>query len=236
MRKTRKISIIFIYVLTVLLSACSYKEFEDSLRSKINRDGDEQYINHTSVPDSSPDSDEESGDKRLFSIDDTITYTFDDQSVQYTLNQVHVLDNINDLNLDIDDFANQNPISDDGAIEETYRFVAVDITVKNINYKGYDSEEDDSILLIESLAGFKSGIEDPNGPWTFESSYFSKHPPLDRNDGQDYYHFPLPPGHEMDAVVGWFLPTDQLGEEGLYYIIGGAGDSKYYQYFELNFD
>lgn len=232
MWKTRKISILLLCVLAVLLSACSYKEFEDSMRSKINNEGDEPYINPSSVPDHSSESDEET----LFSIGDTITETFDDQSVQYTLNQVHVLDNINDLNLNIDDFADKNPISDDGAIEETYRFVVVDVTVKNINYEGYDSEEGDPILFIESSVGFKEGIEDPNGPWLIETSYFSEHPPLDQNHGQDYYQFPLSIGDEVDATIGWFLPANQLGEDTLYYIIGGAGDSEDYQYFELNVD
>lgn len=232
MWKTRKISILFLCVLTVLLSACSYKDFEDSLRGKINNEGDEQYSNPSSVPNHSSESDEET----LFSIGDTITETFDDQSVQYTLNQVYVLDNINDLNLDVNDFDNKNPILDDGAIEEGYRFVVVDVTVKNINFEGDDLEKEDPILFIESSVGFKEGIEDPNGPWTFEPSYFSEHPPLDQNQGQDYYQFPLPIGDEVDTTIGWFLPADQIEEDTLYYIIGGAGDSQYYQYFELNFD
>lgn len=232
MLKPRKVSIIFLCMLTVLLSACSYKEFEDSMRSKINNKGEEQYNNPSIIPDSASESDEEA----LFSIGDTITYTFDDQSIQYTLNQVHVLDNINDLDLNIDDFADKDLIAGDGVIEDTYRFVAVDVTVKNIDFEGDDSEVDEPNLFIESLVGFKEGIEDPDGPFVLYASYFSEHPPLDQNHGQDYYQFSLSFDSEMNATIGWFLPTDQLEEDTLYYIIGGEGSPEYFRYFELNFD
>lgn len=233
MWKLRKASILSLCMLTVLLSACSYKEFEDSMRSKINNKEEEQYSNPSSVPDNSSESDEEA----LLSIGDTTTYLYPEgQSVQYTLNQVHVLDNINDLNLNIEDFADKNLISDDGAIENTYRFVAVEVTVKNIDFEGHSLEENDPTLYIESLVGFKEGIEHPDGPFVLYASYFSEHPPLDQNRGQDYYQFALPVSKEMNATIGWFLPTDQLGEEKLYYIIGGEGSPDYFRYFELNFD
>src|SRR5690625_77191 len=236
MCKPRKISIIFLCMLTVILSACSYKEFEDSLRDKTINKGDEQYINPSSVPDYSPDAEEESDGEILFSVGDTIIDTFDSQSVQYSLNQAYILDNINDLDLGVDDFADSSLILEDGSIEEPYQFVAVDITVKNISFEGYDLEVDEPTLFIEALVGFKDGIEDPDGPFVIYASYFSEHPPLDQNHGQDYYQYNLSIDNEMNTIIGWFLPTEQLNEDTLYYIIGGEGSPEYFQYFELNFD
>lgn len=92
------------------------------------------------------------------------------------------------------------------------------------------------MLFIEECVGFKDGIEDPNGPWLLYASYFSEHPPLDQNNGEDYSTFLLAIGDEMDASVGWFVPTDQLEKEPLFYIIGYSGMPEDFQYFELKFD
>ncbi|MBM7542279.1 DUF5027 family lipoprotein [Amphibacillus cookii] len=232
--RINKITILFICMFTILLSGCSYKELEDSFRSKSNNEeGDDQYINSSNVPEKSSES-EEGG---LFFAGDTITFTDpDNQTIEYTLNNVYVVDNLKEMNLNIDDFGEKDVISNDGSIDETYQLVLVDVTIKNVDFEGYDLEKDSPVLYIESAIGFKEGIEDPDGPWLFEASYFSEHPPMDQNQGQDYYQFMLAFGDELNATIGWFLPSDQLGEEPLYYIIGQAGMPEDYQYFELNVD
>ncbi|MCJ7839333.1 hypothetical protein MUB24_00125 [Lederbergia sp. NSJ-179] len=237
MKKMKGITILFFCVLPIFLSACSYREFEDSLKSKLNKEEDE-YSNPAKIVDESSE-DEEQGP---FSVGDTITYTEEDiqtdtkQTIEYTLNKIHVSDNINDLGLNVDDFTDKSLIADNGDIKKKNRLVTVDVTVKNISHQGYDSEADDPILFIESSVGFKEGIEDPNGPWTLEESYFSEHPPLDQNNGQDYSQFPLPIGDEIDVTVGWFVPADQLKNQPLYYIIGQSGLAEDYEYFELKFE
>lgn len=233
MRGKKKISLLFICAFVILLSACSYKEFEDSLKGKVNNEEEEQDINPSRIPDSSP----ESGGESLFTIGDTITYeNLDNQSVQYTLNQVHILDNINDLELNVDDFGDKRLLSDDGTIDGTNQLVVIDVTVKNINLERDNLEEGNPILYIEPAVGFKEGIEDPNGPFFVEAEYFSNHPPLDQNGGQDYWQFPLAIGDEIEVKVGWFLPADRLEKESLYYIIGSETSPEYHQYFELHVD
>ncbi|WP_230200112.1 DUF5027 family lipoprotein [Bacillus niameyensis] len=166
-----------------------------------------------------------------------MSYTYlGNQTLKYTLNSADLSVNINDLALNVDDFYDKSLISDNGKIDNEHRLVTVAVTVKNINYLGDDGDRDVPILFIESSVGFKEGIEDPNGPWTIDASYFSEHPPMDQNHGKDYSKFPLAIGDEIDATVGWFVPADQLEKEPLYYIIGSGGRSEDYQYFELKFD
>lgn len=237
MKKMRGSAIIFFCVLPIFLSACSYREFEDSLKSKLSREK-EEYVNPATILNDSPETKEQS----LFSVGDTIVYSEEDiqneikQSIEYTLNKIYVSDNIHDSGLKADDFNDTSLISNNGDIKKKMQLVTVDITVKNVDYKGYEPERETPILFIESSVGFKEGIEDPNGPWTLEESYFSEHPPLDQNNGQDYSQFPLPIGEEIDVTVGWFVPADQLENEPLYYIIGQSGLVEDYQYFELKFD
>ncbi|WP_062105427.1 DUF5027 family lipoprotein [Bacillus niameyensis] len=232
MNKIKGLAILFFCVLPIFLSACSYKKFEDSLKSKLNKE-QEEYINPATIPKNSSEAEEQS----LFIVGDTIVFTdVENMTVEYTLNEIHVSDNIHDLGLKADDFSDTSLISNNGDIKKKMHLVTVDVTVKNVDYKSYGPEEDNPVMSIEPSVGFKEGIEDPNGPWVIHASYFSGHAPMDQNHGDDYYYFPLATGEEIDATVGWFVPADQLEDEPLYYIIGSAGGSEDYQYFELKFD
>ncbi|HHU18985.1 MAG TPA: hypothetical protein GXZ58_01835 [Bacilli bacterium] len=231
MNLKRTKGVLFLCLIFSLLTACSYREFEDSLKQELNNDED-THVNEAIVPEQ-PAGDEE--DDGLFFIGDTIARG----GVEYTLNDVHISENINEVGLDKVDFFWQDQIEDNGDIESGYKLVTVDVTVKNINYTDYelrtnpDLERDKPNLFIENLIGFKDGLEDPNGPFTIEDSYFSEHPPIEQDQWNDYSQFLLDHGEEVDATVGWFVPIDQLNEEPLYYIIGSAGRAEDQQYFYI---
>lgn len=229
--------ILIISISLLLLSACSYKEFEDSVRNKVNKkDDNEEYNNPASLSSNDNSNTPNAEEASYLSIGDTITYTFVDQSFQYTLHKVDVVDNIHDLGLELQDFYQTDLIEENGVVKDNYRFVAVDVTVKNIDFEGYVQIDDEPILFIESLVGFKDGIEDPDGPFAIPASYFSEHPPMDQNSGEDYYQFPLAFGSEINATVGWFVPSEELSEDTLFYIIGGASHPEDFQYFIMEFD
>ncbi|UOQ83739.1 DUF5027 family lipoprotein [Gracilibacillus salinarum] len=245
MKRINKLGLLSVLMLFILLSACSYKEFEDSLKSKLDTEKEDQYVNPSNIPVNDPEVEQTeatASEAELATVGDTITFTFDggDEShqFQYTLNQAFKSDTINELSLKREDFADPSLINEDGSIDEMYRLVLVDVTVKNINNDSFMSEEDNNqpIMFIESSIGFKEEIEDPNGPFTLQAVYFSEHPPYEKNQWNDYYQFPLSFGQELDAKVGWFVPAEQLEKEPLYYIIGGGGSAEYYKYFELTFD
>ena len=231
MNLNKKSTVIYLCLIFSLLTACSYREFEDSLKQELNNDED-THVNEAIVPEQPAEDEEDDG---LFFIGDTIARG----GVEYTLNDVHISKNINEVGLDKVDFFRRTRIEDNGDIESGYKLVTVDVTVKNINYTDYelrtnpDLERDKPNLFIEYLIGFKDDLEDPNGPFTIESSYFSEHPPIEQDQWNDYSQFLLDHGEEVDATVGWFVPIDQLNEEPLYYIIGSAGRAEDQQYFYI---
>ena len=231
MNLNKKSTVIYLCLIFSLLTACSYREFEDSLKQELNNDED-THVNEAIVPEQPAEDEEDDG---LFFIGDTIARG----GVEYTLNDVHISKNINEVGLDKVDFFRRTRIEDNGDIESGYKLVTVDVTVKNINYTDYelrtnpDLERDKPNLFIEYLIGFKDDLEDPNGPFTIESSYFSEHPPIEQDQWNDYSQFLLDHGEEVDATVGWIVPIDQLNEEPLYYINGYAGRAEDYQYFYI---
>ncbi|MCZ0703981.1 hypothetical protein J2T56_002216 [Natronobacillus azotifigens] len=228
MRKTR--SILGLCIIVLLLSACSYKEFEDSLRNKLDNDEEVEYTNPTSIPENYSENEEEG----LFTIGDTVTTH--NNAEQYTLHKVQALTNINEADLELTDFfKNVSLIKDNGDIDQDYQLVLIDLTVKNLASRLFKDESDVPILYIGYSAGFKSEIEDPNGPFFTEISYFSGQQKVD-DDPKGYYKFLLEIGEEVDVTIGWFLPVEQLREEPLYYMISIQSGVEYAKYFELPLD
>lgn len=233
-----------ILCLLFLLSACSYMEFEDSLKSNFNKLEEEENINPAKIPVESSSTEEidspETSTQILYSIGDTVTFTYGDgKTVEYTVNQVSLADNIKYLDLYREDFNDTSLISGNGNIANGYQLLTIDVTVKNINIDQLDEDIDKNIpvLFIEPAIGFRDGIEDPDGPFAFGASYFSKHTPDNGNgENKHYYYFPLEIGKEVDVIIGWFIPTEEVKEEPLYYIIGYPGLFEDYEYFKLDID
>lgn len=73
-KKFEKKILLLICVIPLLLSACSYKELEDSLKRKLNTDED-QFVNDTKIPDDDPETPEER--KKVFTIGDTVRYSYE---------------------------------------------------------------------------------------------------------------------------------------------------------------
>ncbi|GAA4060360.1 DUF5027 family lipoprotein [Amphibacillus indicireducens] len=238
---------LFLCLMVTLLVACSYREFEDSIRNQLNNEDEEMYQNEAKIPEQPvEDQGAENAEDVLYFIGDTISFINDLGTVDYTLNAVQISENSNEVDLKKTDFdlLGYHYIGEDGSIDEHYKLVTVDVTIKNIDYTDYalktdfeysteaDSDRDIPLLFIEYLIGFKEGIEDPNGPFTIEASYFGGHTPIE-DDPKGYYQFLLAHGEEVEVTVGWLVPADQLNVEPLYYIIGYSGHIENQLYFQL---
>ena len=222
-------------------AGCSYMEFETSLRSALK--GEESrvsdYVNEASL---NTDSDDEK-EKNVYYVGDTIKSAFEypdesgniisEDEVWYTLDKVDIVRNVTELGISMDDFSNsfsnEDRISDDGKVQEGYSFVAVNVTIKNINDTDVDIDSNHN-MYIDCFAGTQSGILDPAGAVMLECAYFSGH---DEEKVKNYYAFSLDVGQEGDYTVGWVVPDEML-EEPFYYVIGTAYSAEYYQYFLLN--
>lgn len=222
-------------VIMLALSACSYREFEDSLKTLNEEELEDNIENTVKVSENVEDGDEQI----VYSIGDTIVYRMEEgmekgeeeELYQYTLNQVQVADNIHDLGLQIDDFFSRKMIAENGDIEDNLRIVTIDATVKNLQYTDPSGLP---TLQVENAIGSQLDIEDPNGPYFLEAVYFSEHPPFELNNGSDYLYFSLDFGEELDITVGWLVPSEMIEDEPLYYAIGTT--SMELQFFELDFN
>lgn len=144
-----------------MLSACSYKELEDSLKRKLNTDED-------------PETTEE--EKKVYTIGDTVRYSFEVEesgTYEYTLNAVQLSDNMHDAGLKNSDFIEQTVFDKDGNIDSQYQLLTLDFTVKNINSEGNNPTSKVPIVPLQPTISFKSWIEDPDGPWELYADYFS---------------------------------------------------------------
>lgn len=237
MRKKKAIICIVISAALLGTSGCSYKEFEDSLRSALKgektSDLPSDYVNEASIN----TEDDGEKDKNVYYVGDTIKSenpVFGEE-VWYTLNNVNIVKDVNELGISMADFStsfsNRDKISEEGKLQEGYSFIAANVSVKNIRGT-YVHEETGDNMEIEWQAAAETGILDPTGIVGLELAYFSGH---NENRERYYYWFSLPVGEEETYTVGWVV-SDQMLKEPFYYIIqgGDTGDTTKNQYFLLN--
>lgn len=168
-------------------------------------------------------------------IGSTITWSnFYEESLQYTLNKVEISENLSDLGIKKNELTQQyvSSITEEGTlIDNNYIFIAIDVTVKNMNYPGVSNTDGEQYrVYIETLLETEAELQNEDGiRHNGEAAYFSEHGETE----QQYYAFTLEPEQEIDAKLVWIVPKEDL-EEPIYYIIGAATGRDTYQYFLLN--
>jgi len=231
-----------------LTSGCSYKAFEDNMKAKISGKedsaGDNQAILDT---EETPEMKEEN-----------IFYTGDEvmgkDGVAYTVEKVHLVDNINEIGLDKREFSllYDNSIDESGNIaggegfevtqqswykstseQQKYKLVLVDILVKKIEITDEDAQMDADLDGVTNVwpsvrIGTGDGILYNRGVNSVEAVYMSEH-----LSGKNYNTFNLPKGQEKEIQIGWILPEDTLNMDW-YYIINTASDKEDYKFCKLD--
>lgn len=237
-------TLLCLIVLSLGISGCSYKDWEDSVHNSLQGNAKEtdNYVNTASIPDAESESTSEYSEykntDRVYEVGETIT-SIDviGNEVQYTLKNVEIFDSIQELGISSEDFISTSLIGNSGEIlekdGEKNCFIAVSVTVKNCNIDISQTPQGQYPMLIEMRSGSESNILSTDGPFLEYAVYFSGHPEMAGDENKDYYGFSLEKDAEMDAVIGWIIPQKML-EEPYYYIISGSGGAENYQYFLLN--
>lgn len=219
-----------------VLSACSYKQLEDSVRSKaVGEDVVEESANVPDIVDEPADSSK----NNTFTIGDSIIWSdYYKQEIEYTLDNVETASNINELKLVQEDFSelSQPFILSNGEVtnekDEKCILVAADIRIRNISFKSYDNGKIPELfnqINIDRNAGSKDGIMVADMSDTIEADYFNEH----STGEKDYYKFILEEGAERLIRLAWIVPEKSF-EKPFYYIIGTGMEADRYQYFQLN--
>ena len=237
----RKIGIVVAVCITLIsATGCSYREFEDSLRSALKGETTEAEENvRTASINTETDGEKE---KNVYYVGDTVKFgcenvdeagniTFEDE-VWYTLNKVDIVKDVNELGISMADFSssfsNKDKISAEGKLQEGYSFIGINVTIKNIGDTSVDPDSGHN-LFIEDYAAPESGISNQEGIFGVEGAYFSGHD----NREKHYMQCTLEIGEEKNYTLGWVVPDEML-EEPFYYVLGVATNPEWQKYFLLN--
>lgn len=228
--KRKLITAVCMMCLGSMLTGCtSYMEMEDSLKSNIIEEQVEK--NEENETETEWENKADVSEETTAGIGDTIEFTdIEGKIMQYTLEDVKIVTNLNEVGLSTKEFAGGITVGEDGCIEdaEENSLIVITVKVKNINID-LENVEEEYPLCIEMCAGNESNIKNPDGPFMLEANYFSKHP-----DGlNEYYMYYLEKGEEMEAKIAWLVPNDLL-EEPFYWVIGNSYSTEYFKFFQLN--
>lgn len=240
MNKKILISIV-IFAFSLLLSSCSYKEFEDKLKSDMNNK--EQNIDVPNmepgiVQDNNINPNDETEphnevppieDSSIYKVGEKVTYTFEENIQEYTITKVTEDDNISDL--DQNHFIDKTLI-EDGKLKEGYKFIMLDVMVKNISQFSDESGEDESgKLYVSALSLAKRDDAEEDKIFFPEVTYF-KNPAKDSEDLKDAYKYRLPIGQSAKFQMGWVVAEEYFNSD-LFICIGGESNFELRKYVEF---
>lgn len=242
--------ILMILVLSVFVTGCSYKKFEDSIKAKISS-SDNQNVDMETLPEKEivPD------------LEETNIYHMGEEmkgndGVDYIVKDVQIVDNIYTIGLSDKDF---NTVWDDSIDSEgniaggdgfeftqaawykssqesmKYKLLLLDIHVTKVKEVENERENDVDLDGVSNIwpsifIGTGKGIQYGYGINLVESIYLSSH-----LSEKNYHTFNLSLGEEKDIQMGWILPEDVLDEEW-YYVVDTAYGKENYKYCKLDME
>lgn len=236
----KKVFLILGFAGILFLGGCSYREWEDSLRSELSdmpdgrqhkpseddavvEDNEAAKNDGTMEPEvpKIPETEEEG----LYGLGDTVVFRHTAMGsegkkgqMSYTVESVAAFENIGDSGLERDDFSDlvKESIGEDGTFGEGYILLLLTVRVQNIDIP-VDAEREAYPFMVEHWLTNRSQLDDPiNGLPMAELCYFSGHP--NENQAQDYSKFLLEEGEEMEMQVGWIVPAFYR-DEPFYYVL-----------------
>lgn len=235
--KKKLLIIITMFIFSLVLSSCAYKEFEDNLKSHMNNkeqnindsnggieqdnnisniNDNDETIAHNEVPPIEDSSIYETGEK--------VTYTFGENTQEYTITKATEGDHIYDL--DQNHFIDKTLI-EGGKLKEGYKFIMLDVMVKNISQFSNESGE----LYVSELSLVKRDDAEEDRLYPPEVTYF-KNPAKDSDDLKDAYKYRLPIGQSAKFQMGWIV-TEEYFNSDLFICIGGSSNFESRKYVEF---
>jgi|GEM_PF-1674957 len=147
---------------------------------------------------------------------------------QHTMNKVTVYDSIEASPVSIDECSEQ-PTLEETLL--TYKFVVVDMTVKNLNEEKIEPFDEDELfpfifdlIVRDNYEGISEDSEIMKvGSYMW---YFSEHPKLDNVNLEEqlYCYYDLAPGESMDYQIGIAVPEEALEKKTTYLEVSDDDD------------
>lgn len=182
----------------------------------------EMFASESSADDTAPDPANE-----IYHMGDTIEFSYlGGGTIKYTLENVKIGTDINEMELSPNCFIDSSVLQADGTLTQAdSSLVAVWVTVKNV-----DADMSENVWNIESNAGNEENLFMQDSPFVLYGCYSSE---WSGESQKDFYLLHMEPGEERLIVTAWLVPNDQL-ESPFYYVIGGLNPPESWKYFLLS--
>lgn len=238
--KTKLLISFIILTFSLVLSSCGYKDFEDNLKAEMdnqeikisnpnmepeigiqgnntnNSNADDETVPHNPVPPIE--------DSSIYEVGEKVTYTFGEDTQEYIITKV--TENADISSLDQNNILD-NSLLENGTLKEGYKFIMLDVTVKNISQFSDESE----MLSVSWISPVKRGDAEEDRLWPPEVAYF-KNPAKDPDDEKGAYKYHLPIGQSTDLQVGWIV-SEEYFDSDLFICIGGSSNFELRKYVEF---
>ena len=222
MKRIRTIPLLCILILCLLLTSCSYKDFEDKLMGRkqtINNYESSEFdqyggIDWRNVEYLGGDPYIRNGEIvfqvidvskiELKKMNEPINITNNYINYTVTVHKKQTFTNLESANISLSDMNDyySDRVTDTTSLPKDWALVVVDITIKNTSQIIDENDFNVSIFRITE----KRLI---NAHTSGEIAYFSEH----GINETDYYHWVLEPGEEKTARIGWFIDSKVFNTE-----------------------
>lgn len=236
MKVKRKLVLLLGISCALNMTACSYKQLEDSIKHKMTgEESSGEDPNQAKVVENTTDTEE----KNVFDKEERIVWKdYYEQEIHYTLEKVETAFNIGDLGISRDDFQDnsRSAILEDGTVADGEAgkqiLVSADVKVKNVNFMSYDNGKRADTLnkvYVNNMAGSKTDMLDENVGGK-AAAYLSAH----GTGEKDYYMIELKAGEEAKVRLVWIVSETAFQKELFCYAIGEDNGMMEEQFFQLN--
>lgn len=204
-RLKRKIYLFGVCALALSASGCSYRNFEDSLKEKMQEMKANQEQNEN--------------DSAMTVENGTLEYTVTNSnmdgkggSYKYIISKAVFYGDVGNSGIPVSDF------SSDGQwrMEEKRGLILLEVTLENIDCTGSNSDGTvnvSDIMLIDSTDE-KGYMTDPTEEILFGPDYMDIH-----GTGEtDYWHVYVEPGKTREMKIGCLVPAQTIEEAEIYWV------------------
>jgi len=206
---------ILILLLCLLLTACSYYRFEDSIKRKLSEEIGKNRQENRENGESAQNIDEKYRySEGVFHIGDVIPFDIWGK-MELTVNSAKVFDSMSDAGIDKTRLHSEE-VKEDGS---NY-FVLLDLTIKNIDASGLGNDGEDfyidGVLIERDYIGYQDSLVS-----YFPIAYFSHSPSREDADWKkNYYKYTLSKGESLDCQIGFFVPRELVKNNEVVYCLG----------------
>lgn len=231
-----------VLLLCLLLSACSYKNFEDQLREKIEGNT-EAAVSQTGETlgkartdgvggkgADTPLTPEKIDGSKIHQLGEKVKVNWGAHGeMEYTVTKASLASSLAGADIKAEAVASAAAVNADGTLSGKQKLLVLELTVKNISA----SYEDDLANIAATALAYRSD-SDKEQVLPPEMVYFSDPMPKKDSNWKDYFSYKLPVGAVRNVRVGWVVDLSKLNQKNLFLSIMNPSEEAARQHMAQN--